>query len=253
MYHYVYKLEHIETKEFYFGSRSCKMHSSLDNYLGSMVTWKPDKTKLKKIVLKDDFKNREDALEFESNLIIDSIDNELNRNFHIPSKGFHTTGKFIAKDENGKCYLIDEFDIRYINGYLIPKNKGNIFVKDCTGRLYLISSNDERYKSGELKKSGPHIGKFLAKDSDGNFLHIDKTDIRFLTGELVGILNGYKHTEETKKKLRNHKGKQEGQKNSQYGKKWIHNIELKQNKKIKKTDEIPIGWTLGRIQKYWGG
>ena len=48
MYHYVYKLEHIETKEFYVGSRTSKLHPSLDVYLGSMKTWKPDKTKLKK-------------------------------------------------------------------------------------------------------------------------------------------------------------------------------------------------------------
>jgi hypothetical protein len=39
---------------------------------------------------------------------------------------------------------------------------------------------------------------------------------------------------------------QSGSKNSQYGTMWISNIELKQSKKIKKTDEIPEGWVKGR-------
>lgn len=37
-----------------------------------------------------------------------------------------------------------------------------------------------------------------------------------------------------------------GEKNSQYGTMWISNIELKENKKIKKTDFIPDGWVKGR-------
>jgi hypothetical protein len=37
-----------------------------------------------------------------------------------------------------------------------------------------------------------------------------------------------------------------GELNSQYGTKWICNIELKQNKKIKKDTAIPNGWILGR-------
>ena len=54
------------------------------------------------------------------------------------------------------------------------------------------------------------------------------------------------HSEETKEKMRQHKGKQEGNKNSQFGTCWIHNEELKQNKKINKTEQIPNGWKLGR-------
>ena len=54
------------------------------------------------------------------------------------------------------------------------------------------------------------------------------------------------HTDETKKKMRMHKGKQLGNKNSQAGTMWIYNKELNQNKKIKKTDVIPEGWIKGR-------
>ena len=58
----------------------------------------------------------------------------------------------------------------------------------------------------------------------------------------VAPFAGKKHTEETLVLMRKkQKGKQVGKKNSQFGTMWISNIELKQNKKIKKTDNIPDG------------
>ncbi len=43
---------------------------------------------------------------------------------------------------------------------------------------------------------------------------------------------------------------QSGEGNSQFGTRWIYNIELKESKKIKKTEQIPDGWKLGRKIKY---
>jgi len=43
---------------------------------------------------------------------------------------------------------------------------------------------------------------------------------------------------------------QQGSKNSNYGNCWIHNLELKENKLIKKTDSIPDGWIKGRKIKF---
>lgn len=37
-----------------------------------------------------------------------------------------------------------------------------------------------------------------------------------------------------------------GERNSQHGTCWICNLELKENRKISKTDELPQGWILGR-------
>jgi hypothetical protein len=36
IFFYVYRLDHIETSEFYFGSRKCKCDPINDNYWGSM-------------------------------------------------------------------------------------------------------------------------------------------------------------------------------------------------------------------------
>ena len=90
--HYVYKITDPKTKQFYFGSRSHK-NPNMDSYMGSYISWNPeDESRLVKEIIKDDFKTREDAIEFESNLIEKYIDNELNENYHIPNKGFHVVG-----------------------------------------------------------------------------------------------------------------------------------------------------------------
>lgn len=39
---------------------------------------------------------------------------------------------------------------------------------------------------------------------------------------------------------------QTGKGNSQFGTKWVCNIELRQNKKINKDEQVPIGWVFGR-------
>jgi hypothetical protein len=66
-----------------------------------------------------------------------------------------------------------------------------------------------------------------------------------------GFLGKY-HTDETKAKMsESHKGKHTGYKNSQFGTMWIHNLDLKESKKIKK-DEFPeyesLGWLIGRFK-----
>lgn len=38
--------------------------------------------------------------------------------------------------------------------------------------------------------------------------------------------------------------------NSQWGTKWIHNLELQQSKKVPKTDDISDGWSLGRVVNF---
>ena len=57
--YYVYRLDHTETGEFYIGSRGCKCTPEEDTkYLGSMCAQKPDKSKLKKTILKIGFSDR---------------------------------------------------------------------------------------------------------------------------------------------------------------------------------------------------
>lgn len=55
--------------------------------------------------------------------------------------------------------------------------------------------------------------------------------------------------ERKKKKLKEIKH-QQGEKNSQYGKKWIYNLKLHKTKRIDKNLDIPEGWELGRIENF---
>ena len=65
---------------------------------------------------------------------------------------------------------------------------------------------------------------------------------------------GKNHTEETKKRIGEANSKhQTGEGNSQFGTMWIHNIELKENKKIKKEEFSTWeqdGWLKGRKMKF---
>jgi len=107
-YHYVYMVIDPITNEYYIGSRTCKCEPNVDSYMGSYKTWKPiDATRLKKIIIKSDFFSRADSIIYESNLIKENINNELNRNYHIPTEGFCTLGnievaKKISKAKKGK-------------------------------------------------------------------------------------------------------------------------------------------------------
>jgi group I intron endonuclease len=81
MKHYVYKLTEAKTKEFYYGVRTCDCNPIEDSYLGSMVAWKPNKDNLIKEIVSE-FESREEAVTFESNIIMENIKHPLNRNYH---------------------------------------------------------------------------------------------------------------------------------------------------------------------------
>ncbi|MCK9576040.1 MAG: hypothetical protein WC979_00575 [Candidatus Pacearchaeota archaeon] len=251
MHHYVYRIEHIETKQFYIGSRSSKVHPRLDNYLGSMSVWKPDKTKLKKEILKDDFICREDAIKFESDEIAKFIDDPLNENYYIPNKGFHTVGTATVKDANGKIYQVSIHDARYLAGELIGATKGNIgyvYARDDNGVCHYIETKNDLYLNGILQHHTK--GTVVVRDEFGVMKRIT-VDEFINSDKYTGIRKDILHTESTKKKISDKlKARYVGKESSQYGSMWIHNSELKQNKKIKKEDEIPLGWHKGRKMKF---
>lgn len=91
MYHYVYIIEDIETEEYYIGSRTSRCIPNEDDYLGSMKSWKPNKNKLYKTII-GCYETRYEAIEIERNIITIKINDPLNRNYYIPTMGFHTVG-----------------------------------------------------------------------------------------------------------------------------------------------------------------
>jgi len=62
---------------------------------------------------------------------------------------------------------------------------------------------------------------------------------------------GKSHTDETKRIIGSKNSvHQSGNKNSQYGKRWIYSLEEKRSIRISKTDPIPNGWFEGRKIKF---
>lgn len=251
MYHYVYRLDHLETNEFYIGSRTSKVHPSLDPYMGSMHTWKPDKNKLKKTILRDDFLDRESAILFEADEIAKVIDEDLNRNYHIPPKKYHTVGMIVVTNTSGKNFLVGVNDPRFISGELKSVTAGFFITKDEFGNRFYIKKDDPRYLSGELISYNK--GTLAVNDKDGNILRVAVNDPRYLSGELVHIWLGKKHSSETIEKVKETFKRiehQQGKNNSQWGTCWINKDNI--NKKIKK-DELDVyisdNWLKGRICK----
>jgi hypothetical protein len=116
MFHYVYRLDDPVTGEYYFGSRSCNCLPKDDSYMGSMSKWRPDKSRLVKSIIKDDFTNRKDAFLFEREIIINHKEDTLNRNYSLPSKDFfyyacgeknHFYGKTHSHKSRLKMSMVD--------------------------------------------------------------------------------------------------------------------------------------------------
>ena len=248
MYYYVYLLEHIETGEFYIGSRQCKVHPSIDSYLGSMSTWKPDKNKLKKTIIKSDFNDRKEATIFEREEIIKNIKNLLNQNHHIPGIGYHMSGLVVSKDKNGNIYTVEADDDRLKTGELVGINKGFITVKDSNGKTKRVLKTDPDYISGKFQSVV--CNEVVVIDKNGKRFRISKDDPMFLSGEVVPFNRGIKLVL-NKRLEENHSSKftQVGNKNSQYGTCWIHSLEGEgENKKVKKeelSNWLSKGWLKG--------
>jgi hypothetical protein len=196
MKHYVYKIIDTQTKEFYIGSRSCKCEIKDDLYMGSYITWKPlDNSRLIKEVIRDDFDSRELAIEYEILLIKDNINNDLNRNYHIPGVGFHSVGCITVYDGNGNTFNVEKTDERYISGELKPIWYGK------------THTDDTKRKMSEAKKGKPTWNK-------GKKV----TSIETIQRIRTAALNRAPASEETRKKLSIAlKGKLVGAKNPMYG------------------------------------
>ena len=172
MYHYVYKLELPETKEYYFGSRTSKVEPIKDiYYLGSMKTWKPDKKKLVKIIIKSDFENREDCIRYERELIIEHCFDVLNRNAHIPGVGFKTIGLGQYVDKNNKIYRVSKDDDLVLNGLLKPFWTGKKHSEDSKKKMSDSAlgkkiSDETKKKMSEYWKGKPKTDKTKKKMSD---------------------------------------------------------------------------------------
>lgn len=153
--HYTYRIDDIETNEFYIGSRSCD--GSVENdfeYMGSMVVWKPNKKQLKKTILNSNFLSREDAILEEINLIKENINNPLNRNYNIPGIGFHNTGRVFGIETRNKMSIarLGKNNPRF--GKAHSEETREKIRKKALGRVY---SENTKKKLSEIRYKTPVV------------------------------------------------------------------------------------------------
>jgi group I intron endonuclease len=114
-----------------------------------------------------------------------------------------------------------------------------------------------KYKSEEeiqnIRKNASNAILNLLKDPEYKRQHAEKISKGLKEANFnPKTFLGKTHSEESKRKMsETHKrnNHQKGEKNSQFGTCWIYNLELKVNKKIKKSDLdswIKLGWIKGR-------
>ena len=216
MFYTVYKITNLINNKIYIGVH--KTSNLEDNYMGSG-------TLIRKAIEKygiENFKkeyisifdNAEDMFKMESELVNEEYINRKD-NYNLKQGG---SGGF-----------------DYINATLTSEQRKEISRK---GNIAFIEKlkTDIEFKEN-LSKKLSDIAKRL--HSEGK--------LKSFTGK---EFLGKTHTEETKKKIgRKSSVHQKGEGNSQFGTIWIYNLDLKENKKIKKEElvgYVDLGWVKGR-------
>jgi uncharacterized cupin superfamily protein len=286
VFYCVYKITNQINNKIYIGIH--ETYDLEDNYMGSGKYLKMSQNKyglnnFKKEIISI-FDNKKEMLDLERDLVNEEfVLRKDTYNLKIGGEGGwdHLKGFITVKDKAGNIYSVSKTDERFLNGELVAFSKGFVPVKDKEGKTFSVSKTDERYLNGELvhvangivsvkDKEGKTYsvsktderflnGEFVGcvkgfisvKNKEGKTFSVSKTDERYLSGEFVPIWSGKKHKKETKLKIGkansiNHKG----EKNSQFGKQWIYNLELKISKRILKTEIIPVGWLKGRVLNF---
>lgn len=235
MYHYVYKLENYETGEYYFGSRTCRNHPSLDCYLGSMKVWKPEKKKLIKTILEYNFVNRDDAIEYEKNLIKDNINHPLNRNYSIPDRKFYTHPNCYDLKEHQKGEKNSQFGTCWIhnqNGENKKLKRSEILPNGWMyGRSIKYNYTQLDLYDKKIHRSCGRNQKGENNTQFGTHWITNGTDIKKIKNNTeipIGWRRGY-----INKKMKDHQ--------------WITNG--LENKRQHKDIPIPENWYKGKIQR----
>jgi len=153
MYYYIYKMTDPNTGEFYIGRRKSDIEPELDfKYRGSMSSWAKEETFNKDILIKEilikGIETFEELCELESVMIGEVIKDPLNKNAHVPGKGFVCRGH----SEETKRKLSEYFTGRPNPNY--PKKLSDEARKNmseaCKGRI--ISDETKEKLSEAMKK-----------------------------------------------------------------------------------------------------
>lgn len=179
------------------------------------------------------------------------IEDKFNDNYESLNEGLvpvidNLTGKYVRISKEEYYNNLS----RYSN--ICPFAKNGIFVykkDDSSKTLFMIDKSDFDDSIHVYGENHFQKGNVCVKDKDGKRFFVSKDDPRYLSGELVFVSKGYKFTDEQKQRLKDRikeLGGRYGEKNSQYGTKWICKDGVKMKIKKEQLNEyIFNGWHLG--------
>lgn len=287
MYLYLYKMTDPRTKEYYIGSRMTEIIPEEDEYLGSMVTWAREENFNKSILIKEiirkDFDNFEEMIEAESDLISLNFKDPLNKNYHIPNKGFCNHGrKWTDEQKKNQSERRSGIKLGPQNPETIKKRVDKLKGKKRTDEQKMKMSD-----SHKGKKLGPQNEEHKQKIREAQSLISDETrkkrsdsikeyyknnpiseerrqklreasrnqspeSLKKRSDAQKGIPRG-PMSDEQKIKIKESKSKRDNSHNEETklkisesgkGRRWITNGEI--SRTINKDEKIPEGWIFGR-------
>jgi len=221
MHYLIYKTTNTLNNKIYIGKH--KTANKDDDYLGSGFLLKRAITKYgrhqfkKEIIL--ECSNEDELNNAEADIVDDEFVARLDT-YNIMKGGY-----------GGFSYVND-------NGLNIYDNHSEISSTNMKNACQVAGNK----RLEEIRKDKELFEAYKHKMSNALKLH-------YLYNE--GAFTGQKHTDASKAKIgKANSQHQSGKGNSQYGKLWIHNLELKESKRISKDEPMPEGWLKGRKIKF---
>ena len=248
-YHYFYKITNTINNKYYYGIHST--NNLNDNYLGSGKKLISDrklfgKENFIKEIIKY-FDSREDASAYESLIVTEElIHDPLCYNVRCGGDYVLTVGTFLVIDSDGILHRCDCKEPKFISGEWVPfsQNKVNCIEKDTGNKISVSCEEFSQHRDKYISYTEKSI---VVKDSSNNIFRVSIDDPRYISGELIPIWKGRKHSKETIQKMKNYKHPN-GKEHSQYGFRWIHKDGITKKIPGYELDQyINSGWSKGRI------
>jgi len=128
---------------------------------------------------------------------------------------------------------------------LVGIAKDKVVCKDESGACFMV---DKKEFDSDESLHGTTKDKSLVRDEKGVFRQIPRTEFLENKEKYKGTFNGKRHSQDSKDKIGiSNSVSQKGDKNSQFGSKWVS--KAGSNKKVS-TDQLDTfisqGWSLGR-------
>ena len=126
------------------------------------------------------------------------------------------------------------------------KKEDYLAWKGLSGEIGKEQIIHEMRKKGGLK--GANSKKNPFKNPDWQNIHNLRfnSEYQSYVGKLANVGESLEKKKATFAKIKH----QQGEKNSQYGKRWIHSFAEKRSTRIDKNDPLPNGWLEGRKMKF---